>query len=216
MQGATLDKATRENVLEKLHQYTGISKDYWDRANLRVGHQQFTKELLRDRGETTGRIDSRFEGLSIGLNADTMQYDPMTSAIGPSYLAAFMDYYARDLKVPAEQKYVVSGNVFNKWDWGHRQPGFRGFKLPVANTSIDLAYAMTQNPNMKVLFQVGYYDLATPYFTTKYLINHLDIAPQLRSNISQAYYDSGHMMYVNPPSLKKFKQDLAKFIEASY
>jgi len=212
MKGATLDDATRARVIDKLYQYTGIARDYWDRANLRVGHQQFTKELLRDRGETVGRIDSRFKGGSIGLNRDTMVYDPMSLAIGPSYLAAFMDYYARDLQVPAEQKYVVSGDVFTRWDWSHAQPGFP-FKLPVANTSIDLAYAMTQNPGMRVLCMQGYYDLATPYFTTKYLLNHLDISKDLRVNIQEAYFDAGHMMYVHEPSLEKFKQVLAGFIQ---
>jgi len=215
MRGATLDNGTRAKIVQQLHQFTGLSEAYWDRANLRVGHQQFTKELLRSRGETTGRIDSRFKGHSIGLNKDTMVYDPMTASIGPSFLAAFMDYYAHDLEVPAEQKYAVFGDVFDKWDWSHHQPG-SGFKLPVPNTSIDLAYAMNQNPNMKVLFMQGYYDLATPYFTTKYLINHLDISAELRANISQTYYDAGHMMYVHQPSLAKFKQDLAKFINDSY
>jgi len=212
LQGATLDNTTREKLIDKLYLYTGIEKEYWDRANLRVGHQQFTKELLRDRGETVGRIDSRFKGSSIGLNRDTAVYDPMGAAIGPSYLAAFMDYYSRDLNVPAEQKYVVSGNVFTKWDWTHQQPD-APFKLPLANTSIDLAYAMNQNPGMRVLFMQGYYDLATPYFTTKYLLNHLDISRDLRSNIVEAYYDSGHMMYVHEASLEKFKKDLAGFIQ---
>ncbi|MDQ7049159.1 MAG: hypothetical protein Q9M92_06290 [Enterobacterales bacterium] len=215
MQGSMLDHKTREHILDKLQAYSGLSRDYWDRANLRVGHQQFVKELLRDRKQTVGRIDSRFKGESIILNADSMQYDPMTTSIGPSYLAAFMDYYSKDLKVPAKQKYAVFGNVFTQWDWGHRQPG-AGFKLPMPNTSIDLAYAMTKNPNMKVLFMQGYYDLATPYFTTKYLISHLNISSAARKNITEAYYDAGHMMYVHDDSLVKFKTDLAEFIKASY
>jgi len=215
MQGSKLDAKTRNHILDKLHAYTGLSRDYWDRSNLRVGHQQFVKELLRDRKQTVGRIDSRFKGESIGLNADTMQYDPMTTSIGPSYLAAFMDYYSKDLKVPVKQKYAVFGNVFGQWDWGHRQPG-AGFKLPMPNTSIDLAYAMAKNPHMKVLFMQGYYDLATPYFTTKYLISHLDISDAARKNITEAYYDAGHMMYVHDDSLVKFKKDLAQFVKASY
>jgi carboxypeptidase C (cathepsin A) len=213
MQGAALDEATRKDVIDKLHRYTGISKEYWDRANLRVGHQQFTKELLRDRGETVGRIDSRYTGGSIGLNRDTMVYDPMTTAIGPSFLAAFMDYYSRDLQVPADQNYVVSGNVFTQWDWSHAQPGFGMMKIPTPNTVPDLSYAMTQNPHMRVLFLAGYYDLATPFFTTEYLVRHLDISKKLRANIQEAYFDAGHMMYVNPDSLAKFKKVVAGFIQ---
>jgi len=213
--GNSLNDEKRKAVINKLYQYTGISKDYWKRANLRVGHQQFTKELLRNRGITVGRIDSRFSGNSIGGNGDTMAYDPMTTAIGPSYLAAFMDYYSNDLKVPATQKYTVSGDVFPKWDWGHRQPG-AGFKVPTPNTAVDLSVAMIQNPNMKVLFFQGYYDLATPYFTTEYLINHLAIPKSLRKNISTDSFNAGHMMYVHKPSLIKFKQYLDKFIQNTH
>lgn len=216
LQGSSLDEQTKTAVINKLSLYTGISKKYWRRANLRVGHTQFIKELLRDRGETVGRIDSRFKGESIGLNRDTMMYDPMTTSIGPTFLAAFMDYYAKDLKVPTDQKYIVSANVFGKWDWGHMQPGVSEIKVPMPNTSPDLSYAMIQNPTMKVMFMQGYYDLATPYFTTKYLISHLEIPQKIRKNISETYFDAGHMMYVHQQSLEKFKKELKKFIKASY
>jgi carboxypeptidase C (cathepsin A) len=29
------------------------------------------------------------------------------------------------------------------------------------------------------------------------------------------YYEAGHMMYVHPPSLLKFRADLAAFVDAS-
>jgi carboxypeptidase C (cathepsin A) len=72
---------------------------------------------------------------------------------------------------------------------------------------------MTQNPHMRVLFLAGYYDLATPFFTTEYLVRHLDISKKLRANIQEAYFDAGHMMYVNPDSLAKFKKVVAGFIQ---
>ena len=87
--------------------------------------------------------------------------------------------------------------------------------MPFPDTLIDLSYAMIQNPKMKVLFQQGYYDLATPHFTTQYMIDHLKIPAALRSNISTAYYEAGHMMYVHEPSMAQFKADLATFIDAS-
>ena len=213
--GNQLDPDQRATIIDKLYQYTGIAKDYWDRANLRVGHQQFTKELLRKKGITVGRIDSRFSGNTIGANRDSMIYDPMTTSIGPSYLAAFMDYYSQDLKVSPTQKYVVSGDVFTKWDWGHQQPG-SPFKIPTPNTAIDLSVAMIQNPNMKVMFLQGYYDLATPYYTTEYLINHLQIPKSIQKNITTHFFDAGHMMYVHKPSLIKFKNTLADFIQKSH
>jgi 5-deoxy-D-glucuronate isomerase len=36
---------------------------------------------------------------------------------------------------------------------------------------------MSQNPNMRLLVQQGYYDMATPYGATEYFLNHMDIPP---------------------------------------
>jgi carboxypeptidase C (cathepsin A) len=213
--GRGLEDAQRQAVLSKLAAYTGLSEDYWDRANLRISESQFTKELLRARGETVGRVDSRFLGNSINLVGETAFYDPFGSAIGPPFLAAFMDYYRTDLNVKEDQEYIVSGDLWMHWDWGHDQPGMGGFKLPFPNTLVDLSVAMNQNPNMKVLYMQGYYDLATPHLATKYYIDHMDITPKLRENVSLKMYEAGHMMYIHETSMVKFKQDLAEFVQDS-
>ncbi len=212
LKGNKLGADERRAVIAKLAAYTGLSETYWDRANLRVSEGQFNKELARDKRVTIGRIDSRFSGNMINPLGESMIYDPMTSSIGPGYLAAFMDYYQNDLGVEDAGSYTVFGNVFGAWDWGHAQPDLQGFKLPMPNTAIDLAFTMQQNPSMRVLVQQGYYDLATPHLATEYFIDHLDISPELRNNIELAYYEAGHMMYTHEASMKKFKADLAEFI----
>ena len=90
-----------------------------------------------------------------------------------------------------------------------------GQKSPFTNTAVDLAQAMTINPKMKVLIQQGYFDLAVPYRSVEYMLDHLDVPPEVRSNASIEYYDAGHMMYVHPPSMAKFRKDLAAFLEAN-
>lgn len=215
LMGDRLPDADRKAVLSKLSRYTGLSEEYWDRANLRIDEGRFTKELMREQGITVGRIDSRFAGNMINKVGENASYDPMISAIGPSYLAAFMDYYRNDLEVDDIGNYKVFGDVFLQWDWGHQQPGL-GFKLPFPNTAVDLAHTMKQNPSMKVLVQQGYYDLATPHLATEYFIDHMDITDELRSNIELDYYEAGHMMYIHEPSLAKYKEDLADFVRRSH
>jgi carboxypeptidase C (cathepsin A) len=216
LMGSRLPATDRRAVLAKLARYTGLSEEYWDRANLRIDEGRFTKELMRAKGITAGRVDSRFTGDMINLLGESAVYDPMLSAIGPAYLAAFMDYYRNDLKVEDVGNYAVFGDVFAKWDWRHAQPGLNGFKLPFPNTAVDLAYAMKQNPSMQVLVQQGYYDLATPFLATEYVIDHLDLTDELRSNIHLDFYDAGHMMYIHEPSMAKFKADLAGFVRDSH
>ena len=215
LKGSRLGETERSAVLAKLALYTGVSEEYWDRANLRVTHDQFVKELLRDRQQTAGRIDSRYVGRSFNLLGEKMSYDPQSAAITAAFTSAFLDYYHNDLEFGRDLEYKVSGELWKHWDWQHKTPTNTFFPSPFPNTSIDLAYAMGKNPSMKLLVQQGYFDLATPHLATEYNIEHMDLLPEQRQNITFEYYESGHMMYLHPPSLVKFKQDLASFIRAA-
>lgn len=212
LKGHRASAEERKAVLAGLQRFTGISEDYWDRANLRIDEGRFAQELLRTRRETTGRIDSRFKGASLNPLSEYFRWDPFFPAVGPAIMATFNDYYREDLKVVMDRPYVGSAGLWKDWDQGHVQPDLDGQKVPIANTAIDLAYAMTQNPKMRLLVQQGYYDLATPYGATDHFIAHLRIDEALRANIAVKYYEAGHMMYVNPKAMVDFARDLSDFI----
>jgi carboxypeptidase C (cathepsin A) len=80
-------------------------------------------------------------------------------------------------------------------------------------TGEELRTAMAKNPYMKVLVGQGYYDLATPLFATEYMISHMNIDPALRSNVGIAYYEAGHMFYLDVDCLAAFKADVDRFIK---
>ncbi len=213
--GHRASAAERRAVLDGLARYTGVGADYWDRANLRLDEGRFLQELLRDKGLLVGRVDSRFKSGTIGALSESARYDPYDTAIAPAIVATFNDYYRQELKVESDRPYVLSGELWDKWDDRHQQPDLGGYKSPIANTAVDLAQAMTMNPKMKVLIQQGYFDLAVPYRTVEYVVDHLDVARELRSNLRIEYYDAGHMMYVHPASMVKFKKTLAEFVSAN-
>jgi len=204
----------RKAVLAGLARYTGLSEDYWDKANLRIDEGHFLQELMRSRGTVVGRVDTRYTGGTLNPLSETMPYDPYGSAIGPAIVATFNDYYRGELNVESERPYILSGGLYRDWDNRHEEPG-KGGKVPYANTITDLSHTMTLNPKMKVLVQSGYFDLACPYRTVEYAIEHLDVSPAVRGNVSVQYYDAGHMMYVHPASMQKFKRDLAAFVDAN-
>jgi carboxypeptidase C (cathepsin A) len=217
LKGYRLSDEERAAVLTKLEHYTGIAQDYWERANLRVNHAQFVKELLRDRQQSAGRIDSRFIGPGLNLLGEYMNYDPLQAAIGPAFSAAFQAYYHYELQFGQDIEYqIIAAGLFAEWDWSHAPPshtdGFGFHKLPFANASADLAYAMGQNPHMKLLVQAGYFDLATPIGAIEHALDHLDLPPAQRANVRIKYYQAGHMAYIHPPSRAQFKRDLADFI----
>ncbi|MFV0276160.1 MAG: S10 family peptidase [Parahaliea sp.] len=213
--GASASAGERRTVLAGMERFTGISADYWDRANLRVDEGRFAKELLRERRQTTGRIDSRFVNDGLNHIGEEYTYDPFFPAVAPAFVATFNDYYREVLGVKTDRRYVTSGGLYENWDNRHAQPGQTQYeKVPYANTAVDLAYALVQNPDMRLLVQQGYFDLATPYGATGHFLNHLQIPARLRGNITVKHYEAGHMMYIHPPSMGRFKADLAAFIDA--
>jgi carboxypeptidase C (cathepsin A) len=214
VKGARASDAERQAVAVKLGAYTGTTAEYWLAANLRVTEGQFVQELLRTRGQLAGRVDSRFASYTTNALAENMPFDPYMSSVGPSFVATFNDYYKNELGVDMDRNYVVSGGLYRDWDRSHVDPG-NEYPSPVADTGIDLAHAIIRNPQMRVLVQQGYFDLATPYRATEYFIDQMPLPDSLRSNVSIKYYEAGHMMYVHPPSLIQFRQDLADFVTAN-
>jgi len=54
--------------------------------------------------------------------------------------------------------------------------------------------------------------LADAHGGTQYFLDQLRLPEELRSNITTAYYEAGHMMYIHKDSMAKFKADLREFI----
>jgi carboxypeptidase C (cathepsin A) len=214
MKGDELEPAERAAVIKKLHEYTGLSEAYIDKANIRIDEGEFTQELLREHGETVGRLDARFTGPSLDILAEEAEYDPQSAAISAAFTAAFLDYCHKDLKFGQGKTYhITNPNVFRTWDFKHKVQG-APFPLPtLTNTGIDLAHALKYNPDLRILVLNGYFDLATPFLATEYMMSHLGLDKTLASHIEMKYFPAGHMMYVHEPSLKKMKADVAAFID---
>ena len=79
--GGAVDPAKRQATIEQMHRYTGLSRDFLDKTNLRVSAPEFRKELLRDQGLVVGRLDSRFTGPTGDLLLSTPSHDPQSTAI---------------------------------------------------------------------------------------------------------------------------------------
>jgi carboxypeptidase C (cathepsin A) len=74
---------------------------------------------------------------------------------------------------------------------------------------------MRTNPYLRVLFLNGYYDMATPFFGTEFDVNHMLLNEQQRRNVAFRYYQSGHMVYLNPEALARMHDDLADWYRDS-
>jgi carboxypeptidase C (cathepsin A) len=212
--GNALSADQFNSIAQKLHEYTGLSTAFVEKANLRVTDQEFFHELLADQDDTVGRLDSRFSGPSMDPLSQGALYDPQSAAISSAYAAAFNDYVHGTLKFGRDRVYLLEGNV-RPWSLEHLDPLTRRPQDGFASVAVDLAQAMKRDPGLQVLAQNGYYDLATPYFGTVYIMNHLNIPRELRAHIHMEFYDSGHMIYAHAPALKKLHDTTATFITAT-
>ena len=208
LKGNQLPKEERAQIVEQIANLTGLSQDFVERSNLRINDQHFFKELLRSRGQTVGRLDSRFTGRDRLGVTENPEYDPLLTNIAGPYMATFYEYIRNELKFESDLPYETLSGFVHPWSYAE-------FENQYVNVAETLRSAMTHNPYLKIFVANGYYDLGTPYFATEYTFNHLGLDNELAKNISMEYYDAGHMMYIHLPSLKQMKTHLAEFIRNS-
>ncbi len=202
--GDQLAPAEYQKVVQDLARFTGLKPQYLEQTNLRIQSSRWFKELLRDKRRTVGRLDARFLGIDADAAGERNEYDPSEASYEGVWVAAFHDYVQNELKWNTDMFLYISGNV-RPWD----QTG---------NTAVAevLRSAMTQQSNLKLLVVCGYYDLATPFNGIEHTVSHMSLEPPIRKNVSFAYFEAGHMMYVDDKERAKLHRDVTNFINASY
>lgn len=213
MEGDALAPAEFDRIANELAELTGLSVEFVQRRNLRVSIGQFIRELRREEGIVVGRLDSSVAGVLDDSEAygspgggGANFFDPSMEAINGPYANAISDYLRRELKFETDLHYEVLTNV-QPWDYTNVQNTY-------LNVAENLKRAMTRNAFMKVWIANGYFDLATPYYATDWTVRHMNLPKAIRGNVSQTFYEAGHMMYTHVPSQKKLKEDFAQWIDA--
>jgi len=210
--GAALAPEQRHAIAAKLHAYTGLPVEYIEKSDLRINGGQFEKMLLDESDSTTGRLDTRFSGPTFDPLSKEADYDPQSAAISSAYVSAFNDYVRKELKYGEGKEFKPEIDVWKSWNALHQAPGAPEALPMAANVMPDLAIAMKYNPDLKVLLNAGYFDLATPFYEGIYEMQHLPIPAKLQGNIEFKFYESGHMVYAREAALKALHDNVAAFI----
>ena len=206
IKGNALPPAEHDAMRRELARFTGLSETFIENANLRVSPGRFYKELLRDRGLTIGRLDTRYTGTDYDRAGEQPDNDPSFYGIDGAYTAAINSYLRGDLGLKIDREYATIGEV-QGWDW--RLGGERGDRGAYLNVAPYLARAMRENSRLKVFVAQGYFDFATPFFAAEYALNRPGFLP---GRVEFHYYQAGHMMYVHDSDLKTLSADVRGFI----
>lgn len=193
-----------KKIVQEIAHFTALSPKYVEQTNLRINSFRWFKELKRDQRRTIGRLDARFEGMDVDAAGERAEYDPSEASYEGAFAATFQDYVRHELKWDSDMYYTISANV-RPWD----QTG---------NTEVAevLRAAMTQQTHLKLLVLCGYYDVATPFNGIEHTVAHMHLEPSIRKNVSFAYYQAGHMMYIDDQERHKLHKDVDDFINSSY
>jgi carboxypeptidase C (cathepsin A) len=204
MKGKSLPDAERAAIRQQLAGFTGLSEAFLENANLRVSPNRFYKELLRDRGLSIGRLDTRYTGVDYDRAGDGPDNDPSFYGIDAAYPAAINAYLRSDLALKGiDRDYISIGGV-GDWDWRLGQG-----RDSYLNVAPYLSRALRENSAMKIFVGQGWYDFATPFFAAEYSLNRPGFPD---GRVEFGYYDSGHMMYVRDADRTKLSNDIRAFI----
>ncbi|GHM99288.1 carboxypeptidase [Cytophagales bacterium WSM2-2] len=200
--GGFIDEQKRKAIASKVSRYSGLSEKTILHHNLAVPTQYFWKELLREKGFTVGRLDSRY----LGIDGQQAGQQPDYNSELTSWLHAFtpaINYYLREvLKYKTDVKYNMFGPV-HPWDNNNDRTGE------------NLRLAMAENPYMHLMIQSGFYDGATTYFDAKYTMWQIDPSGKLKDRMRFEGYRSGHMMYLRAEDLATSNEHIRDFIRKS-
>ncbi|HET7320976.1 MAG TPA: hypothetical protein VFI96_00600 [Longimicrobiaceae bacterium] len=200
--GRSIDDESRRQIASQVARYTGLSVQEVMDHNLVVPTSFFWKAVLRDRGQTIGRLDSRYLGIDRQDAGARPDYSPELTSWEHSFAPA-INYYLRDvLGFDTDLEYYVFGPVY-PWN----RDGNR--------TAEQLRLAMSENPSLHLLVQSGYFDGGTPYFPAKYTLWQMDPGGKLGDRIQWEGYRSGHMIYMRKDDLGRASARLREFIDTA-
>ena len=200
--GSVLPDDQKKSISAKMARYSGISEKVILQNNLDVSTSLFWKELLRDKGYTIGRLDSRYLGIDRKDAGERSDFNAELTSWLHSFTPPINMYLREKLNYKTDLKYNMFGPV-SPWDRTND------------NTGLNLGKAMQTNPYLHVLVQSGYYDGACDYFNAKYNMWQIDPSGKLKSRMSWEGYRSGHMMYLRKEDLAAANEHLREFIKKS-
>ncbi|WP_183580050.1 S10 family peptidase [Mucilaginibacter sp. X5P1] len=200
--GGFLDDAQKKDIAAKMSKYSGLSEKVILDNNLDVSYDLYWKELLRDKGFTIGRLDSRYKGIDRQTSGSSPDYNAELTAWLQSFTPAINIYLRNELNYKTDLKYNMFGDV---WPWDNAND----------QTGENLRQAIAQNPYLHLLIQSGYYDGACDYFNAKYSLWQLDPSGRLKDRLKWEGYKSGHMIYLRKEELAIASENLRKFIQES-
>ena len=194
------DTQATTRLADKVAALTGIDQAVSRRLAGRFDVSEFRREFGRKDGKVTGRYDASIVGFDPYPDSSYYRFkDPSGDPLIAPLTSAAVDLTTRKLNWRPDGSYqLINGAVERSWDFG------RGINPPESISQLREILAL--DPKLKLLVGHGLFDLATPYFGTKVLLDQLPaFAAPDRAKL--VVYPGGHMFYLRDAARQAFRAE---------
>lgn len=194
------DKEATNRLADRVATLTGIDQAVSRRLAGRFEIGEFRREFDRKNGRITGRYDASVMGLD--PNPDSSYYrfdDPSGDPLVAPLTSAAVYVTTRTLNWRPDGSYeLLSGSVNRAWDFGR--------SINPAESVTQLRQILALDPKLKLLVTHGLFDLATPYFGSKLVLDQLP-AYATPERVKFVVYPGGHMFYSRDAARQALKAE---------
>jgi carboxypeptidase C (cathepsin A) len=196
---ADTDATTR--LADRVAALTGIDQAVSRRLAGRFDIGEFRREFDRRNGKVTGRYDASVSSFDPYPDSSSYHFgDPSGDPLVGPLTSAAVDLTTRKLNWRPDGSYqLLNGEVAGAWDFG------RGRNPPESISQLRQALAL--DAKLKLLVAHGLFDLATPYFGSKILLDRLP-AYATSDRVKLVVYPGGHMFYSRDASRQAFRDEV--------
>jgi carboxypeptidase C (cathepsin A) len=198
------DQEATTRLADKVAALTGIDQAVSRRLAGRFEVGEFRREFDRRNGRVTGRYDASVAGFDPYPDSSYFLFgDPSGDSLTAPLTSAAVDLTTRKLNWRPDGSYHLLNEAVNRsWDFG------RG---PAESVS-QLRQILALDPKMKLLVGHGLFDLATPYFGSKVILDQLP-AYARSDRVKLVVYPGGHMFYSREGARQAFRAEVEKVMK---
>jgi len=209
--GASRKSPAVSAAFARLADVSGLDVSEVQRHRGRVSAETFAKRLLEDSGRVVGIYDGSVSApdpdpFGTAYPARDPSLDPLIAPVTTSLNA----YVREELDYKTDMRYdLMNPDVLQAWNWAEAGLG----ELPGVGPR--LRSGLSLDPELKVLIAHGYFDLATPYFASKYIMERLELEEAVFPNLRLSVYPGGHMFYTRRDARENLYRDAKALYETS-
>lgn len=204
VKGVNLSEAGKKDMAIALSKWTGLPADSLIKKNLRISSPEFQLMLLAKEGKRVGQLNGQITG-PLHNPGVKPPFDDPSMTFRRSSRDWLSEYFKKNLEFADTGSYrTLNLGVNSRWNFQSMGDEF-GYWTIIP----DLLKGMSLQPGMPLLVAGGYFDLATPVYAARYVLEHAGVPVD---RVQYANFPTGHSIFEKEEELEKLSERVRVFI----